>query len=66
MRMSAVARYRNFMPKENSKTQQEKTEKAKDRYRPRLCCEKCKGSNVTLYKDKNKYYCKNCIAKENR
>ena len=28
MRMSAVARHRNFMPKENSKTQQEKNGKS--------------------------------------
>lgn len=61
MRMSAVARHRNSMPKENSKTQQQKRKLAKDNYRPKICCEKCKQTNKTLYKVENNYYCIDCI-----
>lgn len=63
MRMSAIAKHRNFIPKENSKTQIKKQEEAKKNYRPKLCCEKCKSSNATLYNIKNKYYCVNCKNK---
>lgn len=67
MRMSAVARHYNFMPKENSKTQQKKREMAKDNYRPKICCEKCKKTNLALYRvSNNKYMCKNCISKEEK
>lgn len=63
MRMSAVARHRNSMPKENSKSQIEKRKKAEERYRSRICCKKCKQSNITLYKVKDNYYCKDCKEK---
>lgn len=66
MRMNAVAKHKNFMPKESSKTQQVKKEKAKENYRPRLCCNKCKESKTTLYRYKKDYYCKDCIAKEEK
>ena len=63
MRMSAVARHRNFMPKEKSKSQIEKRKKAKERYRSKICCKKCKESNTTLYRIGQNYYCKNCKDK---
>ena len=66
MRMSAVARLRNSMPKENSKTQQEKKKKAKENYRPRLCCKKCKETKKTLYKARKHYYCKDCMNKSGK
>lgn len=63
MRMSAVARHRNFMPKEKSKSQIEKRKKAEEIYRHRICCKKCKESKTTLYKVKDNYYCKDCKEK---
>lgn len=66
MRMSAVAKHKNFIPKENSKNQQEKRKKAEENYRPRICCNKCKKANTTLYKSNNKYYCKECLSKEEK
>lgn len=66
MRMSAVARHRNTMPKANSKAQIEKNKKENERYRPRLCCKKCKDAKTTLYRYTNDYYCKNCIPKEEK
>lgn len=60
MRMSAVAKHKNSIPKENSKSQIEKKKKAEERYRPRICCKKCKEANKTLYKIKNDYYCIDC------
>lgn len=66
MRMSARAKILNQMPKENSKTQQEKREMAKKNYRPRIVCEICKNGNVTLYNIKGHYICKNCREKEEK
>lgn len=63
MKISALAKAKNKMPKENSKTQIEKKKKATENYRPRICCEKCKKSNTTLYKIQNQYYCKECKNK---
>ena len=65
MRISALAKVKNKMPKEKSKTQIEKRKKATENYRPRICCEKCKESNTILYKNQNKYYCKKCKDKMN-
>lgn len=64
MRMSARAKILNQMPKENSKTQQEKREIAKKNYRARIVCEKCKNGNATLYNIEGHYICKNCREKE--
>lgn len=64
MRISAIAKHRNNMPKENSKTQQLKRELAKENYRPKIGCKKCKETNTTLYKINNEYYCKNCLLKK--
>lgn len=60
MRLNAVAKYKNSIPKENSKTQIEKREKAKDNYTPKICCKKCKATTKTLYKIKDNYYCIDC------
>lgn len=64
MRMSARAKILNQIPKENSKTQQEKRETAKKNYRSRITCEKCKNGNATLYNIEGHYICKNCREKE--
>ena len=63
MKISALAKAKNKMPKEKSKTQIEKKKKAMENYRPKIGCEKCKGTNTTLYKIQNKYYCINCKNK---
>jgi len=58
---SALTKAQNFIAKKNSKTQQLKREKALENPAQKIVCEKCKKSNVTLYKNKNnKYLCKNC------
>ena len=63
MRMSGLAKFNNKMAKENSKAQIEKRNKAEERYKPRICCKKCKETKKTLYKIKNNYYCIDCKVK---
>ena len=63
MRMSAIARYRNSIPKEKSKTQQEKRKNAIENYRPRVCCKRCKETKKTLYRVNKDYCCKDCMVK---
>lgn len=55
---SSYTKALNFQPKENSKTQQKKREMLSKNPVQYLSCEKCKKSNVTLYKVDEKYYCK--------
>lgn len=50
----------NFLPKENSKTQQKKRDYFLNNPIRYICCEKCKKTNTTLYNIDGKYYCQNC------
>ena len=63
MILNAIAKFRNTMPKKDSKAQIEKKKKAEERYIPRICCKKCKETKTTLYNIKGNYYCANCKSK---
>ena len=61
---SAMSKAKNFMPKENSKTQQLKKQKEILNPRTKIVCSNCWNGNATLYKQikksKVKYLCSNC------
>ena len=61
---SAMSKAKNFMPKENSKTQQLKKQQAILNPKIKIVCSKCGENNTTLYKKcvrgKTKYLCPNC------
>lgn len=48
----------NFMPKENSKTQQKKKEGLLKNPINYVVCKKCGKRNTTLFKVDGNYYCK--------
>lgn len=64
---SAMSKAKNFMPKENSKTQQLKKQKEILNPKTKIVCSSCGESNSTLWKivkkGKIKYLCTNCKQK---